>query len=61
LGAEYHAWFRLATVAPVNVVVLADLDCVERQKRREVCIYIVDVSALCLTTSDIRLVGDDNQ
>ncbi len=61
MGAQYHAGFRLAAVATLLVVVLANLDPVERQNGRELRIDLIDVNAVRSATRDIRLVGDDNQ
>ena len=60
-GAQYHAGFRLAAVALFVVVMLANLDPVERQNGGELRIDLVDIGAVHPAARDIGLVGDDNQ
>ena len=60
-GAQYHAGFRLAAVALFLVVVLANLDRVERQNGGKLRIDLIDVGAVRFAARDIRLIGDDDQ
>src|SRR6516162_7578743 len=60
-GAQYHAGLRLTAVALLSVVMLTNLDRVERQTGGEPRIDLIDIGAARFAARDIGLVGNDNQ
>lgn len=62
-GSKEHAWFRLAAVAIglASARVKAGFDAIEWQKRAHVLMHVLDRFARHQTTSDIGLVGGDDE